>query len=391
MLRVFLKRSLPASIAVAAVVFLRPVSSAAQFSPRLSLFSDKTGSPAQVEGNKVQIIEDAGVFYDELQRSIRNATDFILMEYYTFRDDSISTVILDALAQKARQGVRTCLILDRFGCSEHFEEKGNRLRMSPFRRGYLQSYLDSGVDIAFYNNDVPLPRDHRKLTLVDGKVAFIGGMNITDLYLNGIGGVGKFWDMSIKIEGPAVSSFNFGFLRMWNSCGDRPLGVSFPEAPAACGDVPLILLETQGSGIHPNPEELYSELFAMAQHSIRFITGYFTPTRAIVNSLRDAAQRGVDIQMLMGSSTDMPPAFDKVMMQQALDLAHENCLTLFIQEGGFHHEKAICIDGHLILIGSHNLDRLSIKTNHEISVLMDSPDVAGDFNAYFDAHAHPDI
>lgn len=382
----FLKRSFNAYISLTAVFLLCPVSSTSQSSASLSLFSDTTNCPLQIEGNKVQIIDDPKVFYDELLGSIRDAKEFILMEYFTFRDDSISTVILNALAEKARQGVRTCLILDHYGCSEHFEEKGNRLRIRPFRRGYLQTYIDSGVDVVFYNQGIPFPRDHRKLTLVDGKVAFTGGMNITDLYLNGIAGVGHFWDIHLKIEGPAVSSFNTGFVRMWNSCGDRPLAVSFPEALAACGDVPLILLETQGSGIHPNPEELYSGLFAMARHSIRFISGYFSPTRAVMNNLRDAARRGVDVQMLMGSSSDMP-VFDKMLMRSAIELSREDKFTLFIQNGGFHHGKVVSIDGHLIMIGSHNIDKLSIKTNHEISVLMDSPSLAGMFDAYFDAHA----
>lgn len=383
----FLKCSSIAYILSAAFFLLCFFSSAAQTSASLGLFSERTGCPPPVEGNKIQVIDEPAVFYHEMLESIRGAESFIFMEYYIFRDDSISTVILDALAEKASEGVRTCLILDHYGCSQHMEEKGNRLKMRPFRREYLQAYLDVGVDVVFYNQGALFPRNHRKLTLVDGKVAYTGGMNVTDLYLNGIEGVGKFWDMHLKIEGPAVHSFNTGFIRMWNSCGDRPLAVSFPDAPAPCGDVPLIVLETQGSDIHPNPDELFSSLFATAQHSIRLISGYFMPTRAIVNGLKDAARRGVSVQMLMGSSSDMPPVVDKVLMRRALRLSQEDHITLYLQQGGFHHEKVVSIDGHLIMVGSHNLDRLSLKTNHEIGVLMDSHEVAGTFDAYFDAHA----
>jgi len=360
----------------------------AQSSASLARFSEMTGSPLPVEGNKVQILDDAHVFYDELLKGIREAQAFVFMEYYIFREDSISTVILDALAEKAREGVRTCLILDHYGCAQHMEEKGHRLRMKPFRNGYLDPYLDSGVDIVFYNQGVVFPRNHRKLTLIDGKVAFTGGMNVTDLYLDGIEGVGKFWDMHLKIEGPAVQSFNTGFVRMWNDCGNRPLAVSFPDAPAPCGEIPLIILETQGSDIHPNPEELFTSLFAMAQDTIRFISGYFRPPKAILNSLREAARRGVAVEMLMGASSDMPPILDKVLMQKAIRLAQEENFTLYLQSGGFHHEKVVSIDGHLIVIGSHNLDQLSFQTNHEIGVLMDAPAVAREFDAYFDAHAH---
>lgn len=374
-----------------AVFFLCCLSSAAQPSASLSLYSESTGCPSVVEGNKVQMIDDPNVFYDEMLESIRGAKSFIFLEYYIFRDDPVSTSIMDALAEKAKEGVRVCMILDYYGCAQHLEEKGHRLSMKPFRNGFLQSYQDSGVDVVFYNKGGILPRNHRKLTLVDGKVAYTGGMNVTDLYINGIEGVGTFWDMSLKIEGPAVQSFFTGFVRMWNSCGDQPLTVLCPEAPAPAGDIPLILLETQGAAIHPSPEELFTALFATAQHSIRFISGYFNPTPTIVRCLKDAARRGVDVRMLMGSSTDMPPVIDKVLMRRATRLSHEDGFTLCVQPGGFHHEKVISIDGHLILIGSHNLDKFSLKNNHEMSILMDSPEIAEAFDAYFDAHAYPDI
>ena len=329
------------------------IASAAQPSASLSLYCESTGCQPAVEGNRVQLIDDPNVFYDEMLESIRGAESFVFMEYYIFREDPVSTAIMDALAEKAREGVRTCVILDYYGCSQHMEEKGNRLIMRSFRRGFLEPYLDSGVDVVFYNRAGILPRDHRKLTLVDGKVAYTGGMNVTDLYINGIEGVGQFWDMSLRIEGPAVRSFFTGFVRMWNKCGDRPLSLSYPAAPAPAGDVPLIVLETQGSAIHPNPEELFAALFSMAEHSIRFISGYFNPTPAIVKSLRDAARRGVDVQMLMGESTDMPPVIDKMLMRRAERFFQDDQLTLFIQPGGFHHEKVISIDGHLLLVGSH--------------------------------------
>lgn len=383
----YLRKSSMVRAVLLAVVLFNLIPLSAQSSANLARFSEMTGCPIPVEGNKVQILNDPHVFYDEMLKGIREAQSFVFMEYFIFRDDSISTVILDALAEKAREGVRTCLILDHFGCAQHMEEKGHRLRMKPFRNGFINPYLDSGGDIVFYNQGIAFPRNHRKLTLIDGKVAFTGGMNVTDLYLNGIEGVGKFWDMHLKIEGPAVQHFNAGFVRMWNECGSNPLAISFPGAPAPCGEVPLIILETQGANIHPNPEELFSSLFAMAQDTVRFISGYFRPPKAILNSLRDAARRGVVVEMLMGASSDMPPILDKVLMQKAIRLAQEENFTLYLQPGGFHHEKVVSIDGHLIIIGSHNLDQFSFQANHEIGVLMDSPAIAREFDAYFDTHA----
>ena len=362
----------------------------ARHSPGLERFSEETGCPLPIDGNAVQLLDDATLFYGGLLKDIRNAKEHVLMEFFIFRDDSISTVILDALAVKAREGVRTCLMVDYYGCSQHLEEKGKRLRMQPFHPGYLQPYLDSGVDVVFYNPDGILPRNHRKLALIDGKVAYTGGMNVTDQYLNGIDGVGKFWDMHLRITGPAVSWFYTGYTRIWNSCGDRPLAVASPPQPDACGDIPLIVLETQGAGIHPNPDEIYPRLFAAAKDSIRLVTGYFYPSKAIRNALREAARRGVTVRVLVGDSTDMPPLLNKFLMRSVMSLSDEDNFMLFVQPGGFHHEKVVSIDGHLIVVGSHNLDWLSIKANHELSVLMDSPAIAREFDRYFDRHAQSD-
>ena len=153
----------------------------ARTSTGLDRFSDETGCPLPINGNAVRILDDAALFYDELLKDIHDAKEHILMEFFIFRDDSISTVFLDALAARAQEGVRTCLVVDYYGCAQHLEEKGHRLRTQPFRHGYLQPYLDSGVDVVFYNPGGIFPRNHRKLTLIDGKVAYTGGMNISDL------------------------------------------------------------------------------------------------------------------------------------------------------------------------------------------------------------------
>ena len=114
------------------------ISTAAQPPASLSLYAERTGCRPAIEGNRVGIIDDANDFYEEMIESIRSAESFIFMEYYIFRDDTVSTAVLDALAERAKDGVRTFVILDYYGCSQHLEEKGNRLNTRPFRRGFLQ-------------------------------------------------------------------------------------------------------------------------------------------------------------------------------------------------------------------------------------------------------------
>lgn len=383
----FLKSKSLVLIAMAAAFLSTWTTLFAQRSMSLDEFASETGSRQPVVGNSVELYSDAGHFYRDLLEEIHNAKDYILMEYYIFREDSISTAILDAVAERARAGVQAYVILDHYGCAQHMEIKGQRLKMKQPGQDFLKPYLDSGVSVCFFNKGTVLPRDHRKLTLIDGKVAFTGGMNVTDLYLKGLDGVGAFWDMHLKVEGPAVDSFHSGFVRMWNECGDRQMKISIPQPPEPCGNVPLIVLETQGKGIRPNPEELFITLLGSAQDSIKFITGYFCPGKAIMDSIKAAAARGVNVDILTGETTDMPEAFDKLLMSRLSLLSNVDNITLHVQPGGFHHEKVISIDGHMLFVGSHNLDQLSIKANHELGVLMDSPALAREFDSYFEGQA----
>ena len=350
----------------------------------LEHFAEETGCPRPIPGNKVQLLDDAHRFYDAMLEDIRAAEHYILMEYFILRDDNISTTVLDALAERARNGVRVCVIVDFMGCFQHVEERGRFRRLKP---DYLKPYLESGVKLVFYKPRLSFPRDHRKLTLIDGKVVYTGGRNISDLYLNGIPGIGIFWDMNLRIEGPAVDAFHAGFVRMWEACNDSPPGISFPGPPAPCGDTPLSILETPLPGRRPDPEEIFCRLFAEAKESIRLISPYFWPPRSIWNGLRDATRRGVDARILTGASSDMPSLIDKVLLHVVRKQAKKGYFTLHIQPGGFHHEKVVSIDGHLIAVGSYNLELLSLKVNHEMGVLIDDPAVARDFDRYFDEHA----
>lgn len=351
----------------------------------LERFSEETGCPRPIPGNSVRILEDAAAFYDAMLEDIRKAEKYILMEYFVFREDTISTTVLEALAEKAEAGVRVCLVLDHFGCLQHCDQGRLFQRMKP---RYINKYRSRGVDIVFFHRFRILPRNHRKLTLIDGKVTYTGGMNISDAYKNGIPGMGKFWDMHLRIEGPAVADFHAGFVRIWDECGDRPLGVSFAEAPAPCGETRLILLETPLPGKAPNPEKLYCRLFDTAKESIRLISPYFWPTRSILRSIKETARRGIKIEMLMGDNSDVPVSLVAyALLRKVRRMAKKGYFTLHIQPGGFHHEKALSIDGTLLVVGSYNLDYLSFLVNHEQAVLIDDPAVVRAYDRYFDAHA----
>lgn len=374
------------SLALVLTVFLNFEKGSAQDTADLARFAEASGSTEAIEGNSVRILNTGPAFFDDLAGSISNAKNYILLEFFIFREDSISTRMLDLLSEKSRQGVKVYLIIDYLGCIYTIESGHLVFKSKPFSKSYIQPYLDSGISIAAYHSEgLLLPRDHRKVVVIDGNVAYTGGMNITDMSMGRLEGVGELRDMSIRVEGPAVKSMQDGFIKMWNICGDRPLEISRPENCTAAGEVPIILLETRGKKVHPTPEEIYDNLFDIAAESIQVINGYFWPTAHVNKAIRRAGQRGVAVQILIGSSTDMPKLLDRLLRKSALRLGKDKNITCHINPGGFHHEKVVLIDGQLVMIGSHNFDWLSIRKNLEISTLIDSPEIAAEIESYFDS------
>lgn len=363
----------------------------AQEASCLDSLSQNTGLPSPIEGNAVELLYDAAQYYDSLLEDIGKAQDYIMMECHIFRQDSISTRFLDAMGRRAEEGVKVYLVIDYLGSTQRIEE--HKLIPKQLSRKYLKPYMDKGVCIAMYNKRGLFPREHRKLTIVDGKVAYVGGMNVTDLYLKGIEDVGEFRDKHTRVTGPAVDSLHTGFCRIWSECSEveltgregRPLGdASCRPVSEAAGETPLVILETRNRRSKPNADKVYLELFSMARQEMKVISGYTFPDRKVRKAIKGVAARGVTVEILTGSSTDMPGLFDRILQHSMRRLARNENVYLYVHPGGFHHDKVISMDGHILLIGSHNLDYFSFKFNNELSIIIDDAELASQFNEYFD-------
>lgn len=353
--------------------------------------SQNTGLPSPIEGNAVEIHYDAAQYYDSALEDIEKAQDYILMECHIFKEDSISTRFMEALASRAERGVKVYLVIDYMGSTQHLDE--HKIWPKPLGKDFLRPFQDKGVCIAMYGKTRVLPREHRKLTIVDGKVAYVGGMNVTDLYLNGIKKVGEFRDKHARITGPAVDSLHLGFCRVWSECSSVALtnceGLSLWNAENrhacdAAGDTPLVIVETRNRKSKPNADKVYTELLSMAQDTLKIISGYTFPDRKVKKAIKGAAARGITIQILTGSATDMPWLFDRIMQHGILNLARNEGIQVHVNPNGFHHDKVISMDGHMLMIGSYNLDILSFKYNHELSIIIDDEGQTSQFNEYFD-------
>lgn len=333
------------------------------------------------EGNAVKLLPTGSAFYDELISAVDAAEEFVCVEYYTIGTDSVGTLFLGHLAAKAAEGVSVYVMIDRYGSFE--------TDVYPMTDAAMEEWRSKGLDIAIFNRDKvgrPLPRDHRKLTIVDGVTAFLGGMNIRDQYVKGSPVLGEVNDMSVRLDGPVAAQLIPIFEASWNYLSDHPKikveGARTPEVHEP--GIELEVLPTSGGNRPSQVRCNYVRLIDGAQKSIRLVNGYFMPSAPVVDALKRAADRGVKVEILLGSTTDLPAVFHDRPFKMAEDLARNENISLHIYEGGFFHEKAMSIDGERLLVGSANLDYLSRRVNHEICVLIFDEGIASQYDAIYD-------
>lgn len=397
--------------------------------------------PFLSEGNTVSLMARGSDFYRELSQAIESATRYICFEYYSVGQDSVSTAILTQLKRKAASGVAVYAMIDNYG---------SRHRNMPMDTPAIRGIRNAGLDIAIFNPhkvSSPLPRDHRKLTIIDGRIAFVGGMNINDRYVRHSDELGYVRDYTLKIEGPAVALLQQAFEKSWNDWSDHPQ-ITLPEvedggfsyggaddggsrvtsgvaeggvprvadgtgsrvtdetaegsgscestgkaADPECGSVvntTVTVCPTEGLELHPTVRDNYLSLINAAESTIVMANAYLMPSPPIIHALKAAAQRGVKVDITIGSNTDLSPMLKKRQSHFLEAIAKCENITVHIIEDSFFHAKALSADTKRLILGSANLDYLSRTTNYELCVIVDSPELAAQFEATLaDNHSHP--
>lgn len=335
------------------------------------------------EGNAVKLLPTGDAFYRELFDAIDGAKDFICSEYYTVANDSIGNAFLSRLARKVSEGVKVYLLIDAYG-SFKFDDK-------PLSKELVKEWGEKGLGIEIFHQPLvgyTLPRNHRKLTIVDGKTAFIGGMNVNDKYVKGTEELGEVNDLTVRLDGPAAYLFIDIFREDWHCGAKRPeldLGDVSPPSPVE-GGTTLEILPTTGLCPKPNVKNYYVEIIDGATKSIRLVNGYFMPCAPVKRALKRAAKRDVKIDILIGETTDLPKILHDHPFNVAGRLDKKENITLHIYKGGFFHEKAMSVDGEKLLVGSANLDWLSLIFNREIDIILYNEEYTAQYDKIFDSY-----
>lgn len=313
-------------------------------------------------GNEIRLLRNGHATFDAIFKGIDEAQDFLLIQFYIVREaDGAGTAFKERVMAAARRGVRVYFLYD---------EIGSRLS-----NAYLKEMRAAGVHIRpFRNLKGPKSRlqlnfrNHRKSVIVDGKRAFVGGLNIGDDYL-GLYPKRGFWrDTHVAIQGPAVAQAQVAFMEDWHwSSGELPDVRWHFAAAKTPGKAVLVLPSAPADSL-----ETFS-LFSLAaihaaRHRVWISTPYFVPDTQILSALQLAALRGVDVRILIPAKNDNP----------LCELAHFSYLKsllpsgvkMFRYESGFLHQKVCLFDDALSTVGTANFDNRSFRLNFEITIVV---------------------
>jgi len=335
--------------------------------PRFFRFFRRNTEASVSQGNKVKLYRQGGEFLPALFQAFHEAERCIILEFYIIRDDCTGCAFTEALFIAAERGVEVLLLYDYVGCFDtpgsffkRLERKG--IKCLPFNPPSFKK------GIAWFDK-----RDHRKMAVIDGSIAFIGGLNIGDEYA-GYGESPERWrDMGIRIDGPAAAGLEKLFLESWQEEGGAAVAGAprVEPPPAAAGKGAKVMIVSGGP--HHNRSLIRSTFrmaIAGASEAIKILNPYFLPGPRVLRSLLRAAGRGVRVQLVLPAKSDVPIV--SLLSRASYALLLKGGIEIFERKGTVLHAKVMLIDDCWAVIGSANLDQRSFHRNYEVNVIVDN-------------------
>lgn len=344
--------------------------------------------------NSVVLLTNGQEKFTDLLKAIDQARSSIHLEYFNFRNDSINKVLINHLASRAKAGVEVRAIFDGFG---------NASNNQPMKRKHLEQIRQMGIEIyEFKPMQFPwfqdaFNRDHRKIVVIDGKVAYTGGMNVADYYIHGTPAVGSWHDMHCRIEGDEVNTLQTIFLRMWRIVTHQDVhGSQYYRGISDADYISGLKLDTTITAHHKmvgiiNREPhisneiiryFYLRAIENARDSIKLINPYFTLNRKLIKAFKRAVKRGVKVEILLSERSDIPLTPDCGFYNAHL-LMKAGC-QVWIYQPGFHHTKIIMVDGKFCTVGSANLNARSLRWDREENAVIIDPYTTRELDTLFE-------
>ena len=313
--------------------------------------------------NEITLLKDGKNTFESIFNALEGAKEHIHLQYYIFEDGHLAQKLLEIFEKKVKENVQIRLLYDGIGSYSLSKRYLRRLQKMgvevaqflPFRFGRFLSSLNY--------------RNHRKIIVVDNKIGFTGGINISDKYLKGDPSVGKWHDMHLKIEGEAVSYLNRIFISDWYLASNKKVDFTPLEASKIVENGTSLQIVPSGpDDDFAIMEQVYFSIINSAKKYLYITNPYIIPNHAILQSLETAALSGVDVRLLMSSSTDIKLV--DWCVRAYFDSYLKAGIKIYLYPDGILHSKVMIADDLISSVGTANLDNRSLQQNYEANAIV---------------------
>lgn len=317
-----------------------------------------SNQPGFTKKNKVKLLINSEQAFPEILEAIQNAKEYIIFQFYLVRPDETGMVFLDALMNKAREGVKVTFMNDAIGV------------MIP--RSILKKMEEAGVEIGTFNESTKKGklqinfRNHRKIVVIDGEVAFLGGLNIGDEYAGLKKKYGAWRDTNVRIEGPSVIAAQLASAKDWYCIHQKPLQANW-EIKRTHGHSSVMVLHTGPADDKHACLLSYISLINSATKRLWIANAYYVPPESLMDAILLASLRGVDVRVLLPGYSDAKFVMMASMVYQKKLLQHG--VKVYRYHRGFLHQKVFIVDDTFSVVGSANFDCRSMFINFEVSMI----------------------
>lgn len=316
--------------------------------------------------NDVELLNGAHEKFEDMFGAIKNAKHHIHLEYFNFRNDSINKELITLLAQKAKEGVEVRALFDAFG---------NMSNNKPLKKEHIEAIRAQGIELVKFD-PITFPwvnhsvsRDHRKIVVIDGVVAYTGGINVADYYLTGLEGIGKWRDIHARVEGAAVAKLQDIFLAMWNrETGQQIGGHKYYPLPPEPGKAQVAVVDRWPGKNPKQMRQVYANAINAAKDSITIVSPYFIPLKVVRRAIEKAIDDGVQVNIMLTAKGDIPLLPDGVWRLGYRYM--KRGANVYMYNGGFNHSKVMCADGKYMTVGSTNLNSRSLRYDYETNIFV---------------------
>lgn len=344
--------------------------------------------------NSVTLLMSGQEKFDDMFAAIRQARETVHLEYFNFRNDSIANNLFELLAQKAQEGVKIRALFDGFG-NDSNNKPLKKKRLKELRQQGIEIYEFDPVRFPWVNH--VFHRDHRKIVVIDGNIAYTGGMNVADYYIKGTEVVGSWRDMHCRIEGDEVNTLQAIFLKIWNKTTKQNThgadlykggvqSIHFvglkPDTCTTAGQKMVGIINREPRITNKIIRSFYTKAINSAQDSIKLINPYLTLNRKLKKALKNAVKRGVKVEIMVSTHSDIPLTPDCVFY--TVHKLMKKGVNVWMYTPGFHHTKIITVDGKFCTVGSANLNARSLNFDYEENAIIIDQETTQQLSDMFD-------